>query len=206
MPFHVSRSCAGLARGVLALVAALAAALAACPGIAVADDAVASLMHRLAARRGGTAHFVEHQYLSLLKAPVESAGELYFEAPDHLEKRTLTPKPESVVIEHGTLTFERGSRRRSVPLASYPQLGAFIESIRATLAGDRAALEALYRLELRDEAGGWLLSLTPRDERLARLVRSVRIAGHDDLIDRMEILRVDGDRSVMTIAAPTADR
>ncbi len=175
-------------------------------GSVAAEDSLDKLMHRLSERRGGKAHFVERQYLSLLKTPVESSGDLYFEAPDHLEKRTLTPKPESVVIERGTLTFERGSRRRSVPLSSYPQLGAFIESIRATLAGDRAALEALYRLDLRDDARGWTLSLTPLDEPLARLVKNVRIAGHDDLIDSMEILRVDGDRSVMTIAAPTASQ
>lgn len=175
-------------------------------GSVAAEDSLDKLMHRLSDRRGGKAQFVERQYLSMLKAPVESAGNLYFEAPDHLEKRTLTPKPESVVIERGTLTFERGSRRRSVPLSSYPQLGAFIESIRATLAGDRAALEALYRLDLRDDGRGWTLSLTPRDERLARLVKTVRIAGHDDLIDSMEIQRVDGDRSVMTIAAPMAGR
>jgi hypothetical protein len=204
MSFPVSRGPAGVFRAsVIAVVLLLATAGIA---VAVADDAVAALMHRLAARHGGTAHFVERQYLSLLKTPVESSGELYFEAPDHLEKRTLTPKPESVVIERGTLTFERGTRRRSVSLASFPQLGAFIESIRATLAGDRAALETLYRLELRDDGAGWALALTPRDEQLARLVKIVRIAGHDDLIDSMEILRVDGDRSVMTISAPTAAR
>jgi len=202
MSLFVCRGPAGLFRwGAVA-----AATLVASAATAVADDAVGALMHRLSARHGGTAQFVERQYLSLLKTPVESAGELYFEAPDHLEKRTATPKPERVVIERGTLTFERGARRRSVPLASYPQLGAFIESIRATLAGDRAALEALYLLELHQEAAAWALSLAPRDERLSRFVKSVRIAGHDDLIDSMEILRVDGDRSVMTISAPAAAR
>jgi hypothetical protein len=202
MSFFVFRGPAGLFRSGAVATAVLLASAAS----AVADDAVAGLMHRLAARHGGTAQFVERQYLSLLKTPLESAGELYFEAPDHLEKHTVTPKPERVVIERGTLTLERGSRRRSLPLASYPQLGAFIESIRATLAGDRAALEALYRLELREEAPGWLLSLAPRDERLSRVVKAIRIAGHDDLIDSMEILRLDGDRSVMTISAPTATR
>ena len=168
------------------------------------DDGLAALMHRLAARQGGHAGFVEHQYLSLLKTPVESTGELVFVPPDHLEKRTLLPKPESVIIDKGTLTFERGSRHRSVSLLAYPQLGAFIESIRATLAGDRAALEAMYAVELAVNETGWTLTLRPKDVRLASLVRNIRIVGHDDLIDTVEILRVDGDRSLMTVIAPTA--
>jgi hypothetical protein len=184
----------------------LAAALLSASGACAADDGLGQLMHRLSERRGGKAQFVERQYLSMLKAPVEASGELYFEPPDHLEKRTQAPKPESVVIDKGMLTFERGARHRSVALASYPELGAFIESIRATLAGDRASLEALYRLELKESAPGWELALTPRDPRLAKLVRTIRILGHDDLIDSVEILRVDGDRSLMTISAPTVAR
>jgi hypothetical protein len=162
-------------------------------------------MHRLAQRRGGHAQFVERQYLSVLKAPVESTGELHFVPPDHLEKRTLAPKAESLVIDRGMLTFERGHRKRTVALAAYPQLGAFIESIRATLAGDRASLESIYELALLGTDGGWTLALKPRDERLARVVRSIRISGHDDLIDGVEIQRIDGDRSIMTITGPTAD-
>ena len=177
--------------------------LAAVSGAAVgAEDELGLLMKRLAERRSGLAQFVEQQYLSVLKAPVESSGELYFEAPDHLEKRTLSPRAETVVIDRGTLTIERGAHRRSVALASYPQLGAFIESIRATLAGDRAALESYFRLELRAAGAGWELLLGPRDARLAKIVREIRIGGHDDVVDRVEIVRVDGDRSIMTITAP----
>jgi hypothetical protein len=173
-------------------------------GVALAEDSLGVLMHRLAERRGGHARFVERQYLALLKAPAESSGELYFEPPDHLEKRTLVPKAESLVIDRGQLTFERGGRRRTVALSAYPQLGAFIESIRATLAGDRASLEAIYELSLTGPEAGWTLALTPRDPRLAKMVRSIRISGRADLIEGVEILRVDGDRSVMTISEPTA--
>jgi hypothetical protein len=184
----------------------IAAALLAATAAIAADDSLGKLMHRLSERRGGRALFVERQYLSMLKAPVEASGELYFEPPDHLERRTQAPKQESVVIDKGMLTFERGARHRSVALASYPELGAFIESIRATLAGDRASLEAIYRLELKEAPPGWDLALTPRDARLAKMVRTIRILGHDDLIDSVEILRVDGDRSLMTISTPTSAR
>ncbi len=173
-------------------------------GLANADDRVGELMHRLAGRGGGHARFVERQYLALLKAPVESSGELVFVPPDHLEKRTTAPKAESLVIDKGQLTLERGGRRRTVSLAAYPQLGAFIESIRATLAGDRESLEAIYGVSLTGGESDWTLALTPRDARLAKVVRAIRISGRADLLQGVEIQRVDGDRSVMTISDPTA--
>lgn len=168
-------------------------------GSAHADDPLGELMRRLAAHPGGHVRFVERQTLSLLKHPVESSGELVYEPPDHLEKRVLAPRPESMTIDKGVLTFERAGRRRSVALASYPELGAFIESIRATLAGDRAALEALYVVDLTTASGGWTLSLVPRAPQLAKLARLIRITGREVVVEGVEIQRPDGDRSVMAI-------
>ena len=45
------------------------------------------------------ARFVERKYLKLLKQPLELTGTLEYRAPDHLERRTLTPKPESFVVD-----------------------------------------------------------------------------------------------------------
>jgi hypothetical protein len=171
-------------------------------GVAQADASLDGLLQRIAAHGGGRVTFVERQYLSVLKQPVELTGELYFVPPDHLEKRVLTPKPESMVIDKGTLTMERGGRKRSVPLASHPEIGVFIESIRATLAGDRAALEAVYTLDFSWDGRGWTLALRPKDARLARNLSVIRIAGHDDLVETFEIVRVDGDRSVMNVTVP----
>ncbi len=43
--------------------------------------------------------FVEQHFLALLKRPVESSGELIYDAPDRLEKRTIEPRPETLVLE-----------------------------------------------------------------------------------------------------------
>src|SRR6266480_3270593 len=77
---------------------------------------------------------------AMLERPLESSGELVYEAPDHLEERTLAPRVETLVLDHGVLTARRGSRSTTLPLREYPQVAPFVESIRATLAGDRAVL------------------------------------------------------------------
>ena len=59
------------------------------------------VMRLLAMRRHGRVEFVEQHFLAILKRPVESSGELRYDAPDHLEKRTLLPRPENLVLDGG---------------------------------------------------------------------------------------------------------
>ena len=187
------------ARVALALLAAVAVAS---PATAADDDdSLTPLMQRLALRVHGHATFVEQQYLAILDRPLESSGELFYDAPDHLEKRTLKPKRESVVLNHGELQLRRGNHTMSVALRDYPQLAPFIDSIRATLAGDRAALEQTYVVTLESRADDWTLALVPRVPALRALIAAIRITGTTDLVRSVEVKRADGDHSLMTITA-----
>lgn len=164
-------------------------------------DAVMSL---LAMRRHGRVEFVEQQFLAILDHPVESSGELRYDAPDRLEKRTLLPHPEDLVLAGGVLTMERGGRSRVLDLQRYPQIQPFVESIRATLAGDRSALERVFHVDFAGNVQRWSLTLVPLDGRLARNVKQVQIDGSRDQLLRVEIRQADGDRSLMTLRAPAA--
>ena len=156
-------------------------------------------MTALAQRKHGHVQFVERQYLELLEQPLESSGELLYDAPDRLEKRTVRPRAESMLFEHGMLTIERGRRKRVLNLQQYPQVLPFIESIRATLAGDRTALEHLFELEFAGDLAQWTLRLVPRDSQAASVVREIRIEGTQAAVRMIESRQADGDRSVMTI-------
>jgi len=177
--------------------AALAAPLAAVA--ASSADPLDALMHELAARRHGHVTFTEVQYLAILDRPLESSGELLYEAPDRLEKRTLRPRPETLVLEHGTLSATRGKHTRTLELAAWPQLAPLLESLRATLAGDRSALEQVFSVTLDGDATHWPLHLAPREAAAARVVRQVSITGAGADLRTVEILAADGDRSVLTV-------
>src|SRR5205814_10633228 len=127
-----------------------------------------------------------------------------FAAPDHLEKRTLLPRPETLTLAGGVLTVERRGRRHVLDMHRYPQIQPFIESIRATLAGDRSALERVFRLEFAGSVERWNLILVPLDSQLAKTVARVQIDGSRDQLLRIEILQTDGDRSLMTLRAAAA--
>ena len=163
------------------------------------------LMSTLAHNKSGRATFTETKYLSIAEQPVESSGELVFVAPDHLEKHTLRPKPEHLVIDGDKLTVERNQRKFTMPLAQYPELNAFIESIRATLAGNRYVLEAIYKVALTGRGDDWTLTLTPIDTRMQKVVSTITLDGTRDMLRSVAIHQADGDHSLMRLQRVSAE-
>lgn len=164
-----------------------------------AEWGIAQLMQGLAQRGAERALFVEKKFIAILDKPLESSGELRYVPPDRLEKRTLKPRPESLVLDRDSLAIERGNQKRSLRLQDYPEIGVFVESLRGTLAGDRKALERVYRLELHGNQDRWTLVMYPSDDKLAAIVLRIDVTGTRDRVRSIEILQADGDRSLMTV-------
>lgn len=157
-------------------------------------------MHDFSLVKAARAHFVEQKYLRMLKKPLQGNGILVYEAPARLQKETLQPKSERLLIDGDTLTIEREGKTQTMSRSDYPQIWAFIEGIRATLAGDRAALKSVYTIHLDGDPTDWHLLLEPRDPQMQEIVQSIRIAGSDAHIKHIETRERDGDRTDMTIA------
>lgn len=178
----------------------LVLALMLCPalGHAAAWD-IDQLMRSLSNTRTSHARFVETKSIAMLDQPVESSGELFYSAPDRLEKRTLKPRRETLRVEGGSLVIERGRKIHRLQLQDYPELAALIDSIRGTLAGDRTALERNYKLSLDGSAARWTLQLLPTNKKMQAVVKHIRIAGTRDGVGSVEVTQTDGDSSVMLV-------
>jgi len=163
---------------------------------------IAQLMANLASQPQGAATFTERKTLAILEKPLESSGELLFIAPARLEKRTLKPKAESMVLDGDTLTLTRGRRTHVLRLQDYPEVAGMIESIRATLAGDRKALERVYHLALSGDSERWALTLTPLDAKVGAVIARIRMEGTQGKVRSIDILQADGDSALMTIDKP----
>jgi Outer membrane lipoprotein carrier protein LolA-like len=161
------------------------------------------IMGMLAMRQHGRVEFIEQQFLAVLSHPIESSGELRYDAPDRLEKRTLKPRVETLILTGEELSVERAHSRRVMDLHAYPQVLPFVESIRATLAGDRKALERLFRLDFAGSVSRWTLTLVPLESKVKQSVSQVRIDGAGDQLLKVEIRQPDGDRSLMTLRPST---
>src|SRR5262249_25622559 len=104
----------------------------------------------------------------------------------------------------GTLSARRGRHSYQLELGAYPQVAPLVESIRATLAGDRATLERLFHLSFEGSLEHWTLTLSPRDPTLARVIDHIRIVGQRDAVHSVEIRQQDGDRSLLTLGPELA--
>jgi outer membrane lipoprotein-sorting protein len=185
---------------------ALVLLLSLCPLSAGAPASTASwslevLMHDLAQVKSARARFVERKFLRILNDPLELRGTLSYSAPGHLEKHTLTPKRESLVLDQDRLTLEDEVRkqRRTLALQEYPVIWALVESIRATLAGDLQSLNRFYQVRLEGDPRDWRLILTPRDSKMKAMVTDIRMSGTGRLVRVIEVNEAGGDRSEMTI-------
>lgn len=176
-----------------------------CASSYAGDWALSDLMHLLAQKKSGKASFVEKKYIGILDKPLESSGELSFDAPDRLEKRTLKPRPEAMQLDGDKLTLILYEKRPlNLRLQDHPEVAALVESIRGTLSGDQAALEKNYAIDFTGVQGKWQLTLTPVQKAVAKVVRQVHIAGAEANIKTITFDQVDGDRFEMTISKVVA--
>ncbi|HDY84288.1 MAG TPA: outer membrane lipoprotein carrier protein LolA [Methylophaga sp.] len=183
------------------------------PALSHADEwNIKQLMTALAQVQTRHALFIERKSIALLTVPVESSGELIYTAPNHLVKRTLKPKRESMVLDEDTLNIELSTQQNlpiggkqtskknyQLQLQDYPEIAVFIDSIRGTLAGDLPALQKNYQLSLIGNIDDWTLSLNPTNEKMQALVKNIDISGEHNAIHRIEINQTDGDSSLMLI-------
>jgi len=169
------------------------------PRANAAEDELDQLFALLARRPHAAASFVEQHFMHLLSRPVESLGELRFDAPDRLEKRTLEPRPEDWRVEGDTLQVTRHGRTRSASLADFPQIRPLIDSLRATLGGDRAALERVFTVHFVGDLEHWSLVLVPRAEAAAGPVAQVQIDGARNRLLEVDVRESGGDRTVLTL-------
>ena len=167
------------------------------PAFAAFD--VGQLMGELARHKGGKARFVEKKYIAVLDKPVVSTGEMNYTAPDRLEKRTLTPRVETLLLDKEMLSIEREKQKLTINLGNQPEALAFVDSIRGTLTGNRAALEKNYALFLAGNLDKWTLTLLPSDQKIAAIVQRITVSGSKNQIRSIEYLQADGDRSVLSI-------
>lgn len=162
---------------------------------------VAQLMQLLVGVETHDAVFTEKKQLALLTEPLVSKGILRYRRPNYIERNTTEPKPERFIYENDQILIEAYGRQRRIQAGTQPALGALLESIRATLAGDEEALRRHYQLRLTGSAAHWRLEMTPLQAELAKRIRQIRIAGSQEQLRLVEIFEVSGDQTHMTIGA-----
>ena len=161
---------------------------------------LALLTRHLAAVPERRARFTEERRFAALDQPLHSQGRLLWRQPDLLEKHTEAPEPETLRITGDRVeVIAAGRPPLSVSLNEQPQLRAFAEAMRAPLAGDLAALEALFEVVLTGGPAEWRLRHTPRDRRTRQAGTSLEIEGSLAEPREFRLLLPNGDAQILRI-------
>lgn len=163
--------------------------------LAQGEAELARVMAGLAAVRQRRAGFVEDKTVPELDVPLRSEGTLAWSAPDRLERRVTSPIEERLLLDGARLTYERPDRgiRRDFALSDQPEMGALVEAIRGTLAGDLAALRRHYDVSFSTPAdGSWRMLLVPLSLRLRGAVQRITVTGEGAEVLGIETQANDG--------------
>lgn len=160
---------------------------------------VAELMTVLAEVQRSTAAFEETRFIAALTAPIVRRGTLRYVRPDFLEMVVHSPTPERIEIKGDELTLDSRGDIKRFRVSQFPAIAAWIESLRATLAGDGRALGRHFRVGASGRMAAWTLELVPVDTELAGVVSRIAISGTQAQLTRIEIVERGGDRSMMMI-------
>ena len=62
-------------------------------------------------------------------------------APQAAEKRTLPPKPESLLLDRDILSIESEKQKLTIKIGNQPEAMAYVDSLRGLMNGKPAELE-----------------------------------------------------------------
>ena len=176
------------------------------PAFAQNDDkswSVVQLMEALAKIEAYDSDFIERKSSGFLTSDLELKGTISYKAPDKFEKHTTVPFDERLSIDGDIITIEKSEvdqlQEQRVSLGAHPALSALVNSVRATLSGDLKRLEELSQVSLSGNKNDWLLTLAPRNEKLSKHLKQLRVYGKQDKITRVDTEEADGDRSILNM-------
>jgi hypothetical protein len=154
----------------------------------------AEVLQRVASAVKPQVRFREVRTTRLLKTPLVSSGVLRYAPPDRLERETLQPTRETVVIEGLQVAIEREGSQNFVSLISGTPPAAMVQTLRAVLSGNVQELESMFLASAEGSIENWNLRLEPRSGTTA--VREIRISGKDGVVNEIEVLERSGDKTV----------
>ena len=136
-------------------------------------------------------------------------GNMEYRAPDYIEKNTLSPFLEKLVIDGDTMIIEKfpttgkvddAVRTQTYSVESHPMLKVAVESIRAMLAGNYTTLTENYQIVLTGPRSAWELSLVPTADDILEYIERINLSGEGTQIRKVVTIQADGDESTLELS------
>jgi len=165
------------------------------PNAGAAPDDVEALMARFERVGVVRADFVSTQRITLLLAPLESAGRLYFEPPSTMVRETLHPGVSKVVVEGHRVAIRDETGIRRLDLSHNAAAEGLVDNLMIVLRGDLVALRDRFEIDYTSDGARWRLALTPLSRAVRALIEEIAFEGAGARLISMSTLETNGDRS-----------
>ncbi|HWK74492.1 MAG TPA: LolA-related protein [Povalibacter sp.] len=161
-----------------------------------------TLISQLAKPTPATIDFSEIRFSPLLKQPLIVSGTLGYQGSTSLDRHVTRPYRETTEIRGDSVLVRReGEPERSFGLKRAPELQGLLSAFTSLLAGDHAAVEREFTIDAAGDSSAWRILLAPRDARLSRRVKLIRIEGRNDAPRCFSIIGDNNGASVMLLGA-----
>jgi hypothetical protein len=168
------------------------------------ESAARELITRLAKPIPATIDFTEVRFSPLLQQPVIVSGTLGYAGPATLDRHVTQPYREDTEIRGESVLVRReGEPERSFALKRAPELQGLLTAFTSLLAGNYPAVERAFTIVASGNHDGWQIALAPRDARMAKRVKQIRIDGHSDVPRCFSIINANDSASMMLLGAAT---
>ncbi|MYD76263.1 MAG: outer membrane lipoprotein carrier protein LolA [Gammaproteobacteria bacterium] len=175
-----------------------------------AEWTIRALMSRLANVETASIEFTETKQSVLLFIDTVSSGQILYRSPDYIEKRTVSPFTERVVIDGDSMIIDKtltsGHDQEKTVISqvysvdSHPVLKASIESFRNMISGNYEALHNGFRLNLSGPMSGWNLKLVPDSENALAHIKEINLTGSGAFLRRIVTVQADDDQTILELA------
>jgi len=155
---------------------------------------------------GVTAEFVEEKHIALLSAPLSSRGWIYFAPPDALLRITTQPSDTRLLISRDDVRYRDDAGADRFDITANSVARQFVENFLVLFTGDLERLGERYDIESHFDDQRWRLGLRPLRTPFDRLVESVALVGRGDVLESIEMIEKDGDRTVTRIVEMNRQR
>ncbi len=183
-----------------------------------APKTASELLQLLASSPGVSAQFTEQKQIALLRAPLRSSGQLFYDPALGLVRKTDKPSPSTMYLSRQQLVIVDAKGRRDVDLKNHPSALALVHSFLNVLRGDEQILQRDFDIRFDQNESSdasakgerprhdWSLTLEPKAAQLKRLVRQVVFFGLGEQLTEMRVAETNGDRTTMQLSHLNAKR
>ena len=122
------------------------------------------LLRQLAEIKEASIEFVEKRESLFLVDELELSGSIVYRAPDYMERNTISPIIETVIIDGDLITIKKGKNSgkkegmvetQKYTIETNSLMHTAVGSIRAMLAGNLQQLGESYQIEMTGDEANW---------------------------------------------------